>query len=192
MSAVIIRPLEEATVRHVAVRMRADDRREIAACVARFDPAEIAARVTALSRFGGVAVTDAGAPAAVVCAAELHPGVYQAAMFATDDWPCVALGLTRWIRRTMVPAMRSVGGHRAECRSIIDHRVAHRWLESLGFVREAVLPDFGSGREAFVQYAWRLSDHESRGRIASERLPLSVQRSTTVIPCAFSAGPSAK
>ncbi len=29
------------------------------------------------------------------------------------------------------------------------------------FVREAVLPDCGRARETFVQFAWRLSDHES-------------------------------
>ncbi|MGB8274062.1 MAG: hypothetical protein WCF16_02200, partial [Alphaproteobacteria bacterium] len=48
--------------------------------------------------------------------------------------------------------------HRAECRSIADHHEAHRWLERLGAVREAYLPDCGKNREPFVLFAWRLSD----------------------------------
>jgi hypothetical protein len=72
----------------------------------------------------------------------------------------VALGATRWALRSLKPAMLAAGGHRAECRSIETHGTAHRWLESLGFVREAVLPDCGKNRETFYQYAWRLSDRD--------------------------------
>jgi hypothetical protein len=153
-----ILPLAWHAVLHVALYIRACDRVEIEAGMARYDAADLASRVIAFSRFGGVAMTDDGTPAAVVSAAELYPGVYQVSMFATDDWPQVARGMTRWIRRTMIPAMLAAGGHRAECRSIAGHETAHRWLESLGFLREAVLPDCGRGRETFFQYAWRLSD----------------------------------
>ena len=154
----IIRPLDWRSVLHVALYIRDSDRIEIDACMARYDAADIANRVVALSRFGCVVTRDDGTPVAVVSAAEIHPGAYQVGMFATDDWPQVAFGLTRWGLRVMKPAMLAAGGHRAECRSIADHHTAHRWLESLGFTREAVLPDCGKGRETFFQYAWRLSD----------------------------------
>lgn len=159
-----ILPLDWRAVLHVALYIRESDRAEIEACMARYDAAELANRVTAFSRFGGVAVARDGAPAAVVSAAEIHTGLYQVAMFATNRWPEVALGLTRWAWRVMQPAMLAAGGHRAECRSIADHHTAHRWLESLGFVREAVLPDCGTHRETFHQYAWRLSDHPQLDR----------------------------
>ncbi len=154
----IILPLDWRAVLHVALYIRACDRAEIDACMARYDAADLATRVVALSRFGAVAATDEGVPAAVVSAAEIHPGAYQVGMFATDRWPMVARGLTRWGLRVLKPAMLAAGGHRAECRSIANYHAAHRWLESLGFVREAALPDCGKARETFIQYAWRLSD----------------------------------
>lgn len=157
----IILPLDWRSVLHVALYIRESDRMEIDACMARYDAADLANRVTALSRFGAVAATDEGVPAAVVSAAEIHPGAYQVGMFATDDWPMVARGVTRWGLRVLKPAMLAAGGHRAECRSIADHHTAHRWLASLGFVREAALPDCGKRRETFYQYAWRLSDVEA-------------------------------
>ncbi len=156
----VIAPLDWRGVLHVALYAREIDRVEIAAGMARYDAAELAGQITTMARFGCVAATVHGNPAAVVSATEFYPGFYQVGMFATDDWPQVALGLTRWIRRAMIPALLAAGGHRAECRSIEDHVTAHRWLESLGFVREAVLPDCGKGRETFYQYAWRLTDLE--------------------------------
>ncbi len=154
----VILPLDWRSVLHVALYIRELDRTEIDACMVRYDAAELANRVVALSRFGAVAATDEGVPAAVVSAAEIHPGAYQVGMFATDQWPLVARGLTRWGLLVLKPAMLAAGGHRAECRSVATHTTAHRWLESLGFVREAVLPDCGKGRETFFQYAWRLSN----------------------------------
>lgn len=154
----LIMPLDWRAVLHVALYIRECDRAEIDAGMVAYDAVELAGKIVALSRFGAVAASDDGTPAAVVCAVEVYPGAYQVGMFATDDWPRVALGLTRWLRRSMIPAMLAAGGHRAECRSIAGHHTAHRWLESLGFVREAVLPDCGKGRETFYQFAWRLSD----------------------------------
>jgi hypothetical protein len=151
-------------VLHVALYIRDCDREEIDAGMVRYDAAELAERMVAFSRFGCVAATEDGTPTAVLSAVETHPGAYQVGMFATQAWPLVALGLTRWIHRTMIPAMLAVGGHRAECRSIATHTEAHRWLESLGFACEAVLPDCGKGRETFHQYAWRLSDRDWMSR----------------------------
>ncbi len=156
----IILPLDWRAVLHVALYIRDCDRDEIDACMVRYDAVDLASRVTTYSRFGCVAATDDGVPVAALNAAEIHPGAYQVGMFATDDWPKVAVGLTRWGLRSLKPALLAAGGHRAECRSIATHDTAHRWLETLGFVREAVLPDCGKGREAFFQYAWRLSDYD--------------------------------
>jgi len=156
-----ILPLDWRGVLHVALYARESDRIEIEACMARYDAADLANRVIALSRFGAIAADEDGAPVAAISAAEIHPGAYQVAMFATDDWSKVALGATRWALRSLKPAMLAAGGRRAECRSIASHAAAHRWLEALGFVREAVLPDCGKSRETFYQYAWRLADRET-------------------------------
>lgn len=154
----IIQPLTWRAILHVALYARESDRREIDACMARYDAATLANTIVSMARFGAVAALDDGTPVAVVSAVEAWPHRYEVGMFATNDWPKVARGLTRWGLRVMKPAMLAGGGHRAECRSVDFHHEAHRWLEHLGFIREAVLPDCGKNRETFFQYAWRLSD----------------------------------
>lgn len=154
----VILPLEWRSVLHVALYIREVDRLELDAGMWAYDAPAVARATVGLSRFGGVAALDDGTPAAVVAAMETTPGVYDVGMYATEDWHKVALGLTRWGLRSLKPAMLAAGGHRAECRSIEWHHEAHRWLELLGFVREAVLPDVGKNRETFIQFAWRLSD----------------------------------
>lgn len=148
-------PLELGAVASVAQRMRAADAREIYACRWVRDPLSIAQTISAASRFGFVALTPAGDPAAVVAALEQWPGNYQVAMFATDDWPQVALSTTRAVDRHMRPAMLTAGARRAEARSHAAHVQAHRWLGWLGFVAEARLPDYGSAGEEFILFAWR-------------------------------------
>ena len=162
-------PLNENTVAAVALTMREADRREIFACRTSYDPLVIAYGITKASRFGGVALTPSGRPAAVVSAIERWPRVYEVAMFATDEWPAVAWSLTRFVSQRMRPAMLKAGGHRAECRSIVGHDVAHAWLDRLGFRCEARLPDFGKDREEFLLFAWRLSDHVRSGTLRRRR-----------------------
>lgn len=154
----MILPLEWRSALHVALYIREIDRVEIEAVQPRYDAIAMTAMVVQFARFGCVAATSDGTPAAVVAATEAYPGVYQVGMYATKDWPKVALGLTKWTLRVMRPALLQAGGHRMECRSIDSHDQAHRWLEMLGAVRECVLPDCGKDRETFFQYAWRLSD----------------------------------
>lgn len=150
-----ILPLEIGAVASVAQRMRAADAREIYACRWTVDPITIAHQVSTASRFGFVALTPRGDPAAVVAALEQWPGFYQVAMFATDEWPAVALSTTRAVERWIRPAMLAAGARRAEARSHAEHADAHRWLTWLGFVAETRLPDFGRGGEEFILFAWR-------------------------------------
>jgi len=150
-----IRPLEEESVALVALRMREPDAREIYACRWRRDPLEVARQVCALSRFGLVAWTPDGDPAAVVCAREEWPGFYQVAMFATSAWPAVAASTTRAVLRGLKPAMLAAGARRAEARSASTHFFAHEWLIRLGFVAEVRLRDFGRDGEEFILFAWR-------------------------------------
>ncbi|MGB8275592.1 MAG: hypothetical protein WCF16_10035, partial [Alphaproteobacteria bacterium] len=150
---VIIEPLSSSAVLHVAANMRAEDRREIDACRWVFDPEQIARETFALARFGCVAHAD-GVPVAVVAAVEYWPGFYTVGMFATDDWPKVALSLTRWARARMSAQLLAAGANRMECRVVQGHETAMRWLESLGAAREAALSDCGRNRESFFLYAW--------------------------------------
>lgn len=150
-------PLTEATVLPVARAMRAADRREVFAT--RFDDdAEALARdLVAVSRFGAT-IALAGRPVAAMGAMECWPGVWSVWLIATDEWKLVARAATRWARHALGTVLPEAGAHRCECRSMAEHKTAHRWLELLGARAEAVHPDFGRLRETFITFAWRF-DH---------------------------------
>jgi hypothetical protein len=76
------------------------------------------------------------------------------AFFATDQFPEIALGLTKFIKDRLFPRYRAEGVHRIECLSMEGYDAAHRWIGVLGLKREAVLPKFGKGGETFFQFAW--------------------------------------
>lgn len=149
----IVLPLEERAVGHIAYNLRDADRAELEATLWRFDSAALA-RSAMASCIGFVAATDDGLPVAAVGAVEHWPGVLQFWMFATPLWPRVALGTTRHVLRWMEPACRSTGAHRAHAFSAAQHTEAHRWLELLGASRETTLKAWGRGGEDFVVYTW--------------------------------------
>lgn len=153
----LLTSLDQAAVASVAWRCRQQDWQEITATVAIEDPGLWAAHLCARSRFGTVAMWR-DTPTAALGACLVRPGVFSVWMFATNDWPHVAAGVTRWCHRALRPTLLRSGAHRAECQSLASHATAHRWLERFGFTREAVMPGWGKRRETFVQFAWVLPD----------------------------------
>lgn len=139
----------------VAANMREDDRREIYATRWLDDPEDIANDCHIHRKTGYIACLDDGKPVAAIGAIEIHPHVWSVWMFATDDFPKIALELTKFAFRHLAPAIRKVGGHRAECRSIVGHEAAHRWLRFLGAKEEARLSGYGKNGEDFILFAWR-------------------------------------
>lgn len=97
-------------------------------------------------------VAGDGRAIAVVGATETWPGVWSAGMFATDEFPRIGLSLTRAVRRRIIPHVVSQGAKRIECRSIEGHDIAHRWLASLGFAKEAEHKRYGKGGETFFTF----------------------------------------
>jgi len=162
-SASWIRPPTEGEILDVARRMRAADRREIAAGLWDASPEAIAHGLSA----PGLIVLAAGRnrAEAIVAIGWRAPCLVEVAMFASDAFPQVALCLTRHLRRVVMPALLERGVIRAECRSIEGHVAAHRWLLALGARPEAVLEDCGKGRERFVQFAWTRTALEGCARL---------------------------
>ena len=150
-------PLEHRLVEFVARNMRQADRREISATTDQDLPTHCAA-VVACAHLGGVIAAPDGTPACVVFAVRESPGVFQAGMFATDRWPEVAFGATRFVLRRLTPAAMRLGVHRVEARSIEGHDQAHRWLEFLGARRICELPGAGKNWETFHLFAWEPTD----------------------------------
>lgn len=93
-------------------------------------------------------------PIAMGGVTEMWPGVWCGWALATNEFPRIAAPLTRWVRRKAMPAIKRAGAHRLEVRSIESHTQSHRWLEILGFEREAVLRGYGRSQENFVVYRW--------------------------------------
>lgn len=154
----ILLPLSVDRIRFVLDRARAADRRELAATMTDQPAETLPTQIAQSCRFGMVAGAEDGEPVAVVAAAELWPGVWQVGMFATDRWHEVALPVTRWIRRALIPALIEAGAHRAHCYSLADRPASEDWLRHLGAQDEGLLRGFGRNREDFVLFAWRLED----------------------------------
>jgi hypothetical protein len=143
-------------VRSILARLRARDRRELAEYG--FD-AETAATAFASPAILARVFAHEGRPAAVVAFHQLTAKALVVSMVATDDWRRVARAAVRWGVREARPYLLSSGFERAECRTMEGHVEAIALLERLGFVCECRLPRFGASGAAFLQYAWRLSDH---------------------------------
>ena len=143
-------------IRSVLAQLRARDAAELteygldrSAAEAAFATPAVLARIFA----------HRGRPSAVVAFHHLTPKALVASMMATDDWPRVARAMLRWGIREAKPYLLAQGYTRAECRTLEGHADAIRLLERLGFVFECRLPNFGATGAAFLQYAWRLTDH---------------------------------
>ena len=141
----------------VAMRMRASDVREHLAVSFLNSQEELADRLAAAysrNPASYVAKTDAGEPVAVGGFIFARPNVATLGFFATGDLPAIALDLTRYIKRDLMPRYRTSGVHRFECISIDGHEEAHRWIKMLGMKHEGEFPHFGKGGETFHQFAW--------------------------------------
>lgn len=151
-----IRPLGYEAALYIALNLRSEDAREIYGVRADDNPLTLASDVTTVATASGLA-WDAryrGRPAAVLGAVEAWPGRWEAFAFGTDDWPHVALGVTRFARRVLAPMLRARGARRVDATSRAGHVAAHRWLERLGARREAHLAAFGRDGADYVIYVW--------------------------------------
>lgn len=139
----------------VAENIRAEDAREIYATRWSESPQALADHCLHAGDFAWVFGDETG-PIAVVGAVPTWPNVWSVFMFATDRFGKIGLGLTRHVKRVMIPAMVDVGVHRASCYSIEGHEEAHRWLKVLGAEVEHTCKFFGKDGETFYCFSWTL------------------------------------
>lgn len=150
---------EHDDVLTIAQNMRDADSREIYNVRHRLvaSPENIANDVMMIKSVGGmafVAKNADGEPVSCFGASENWRGVWTVYMFATDKFPEVSLAVTRFIKRNMIPLIKSLGAHRAECMSAMSHTVAHRWLTALGAEAESVKVRYGSNGEDYLCFRW--------------------------------------
>lgn len=111
-----------------------------------------------MERYGNrndlIVAKDHGEAVAIGGLIQHRPNVATLLFFATDGFPAIALGLTRFIRQKLFPRVKRAGIHRIEAISIAGYHETHRWIEILGLKREAEFKGYGKNGETFVQFAW--------------------------------------
>jgi hypothetical protein len=138
----------------VVWNLRASDRQEAFADRWDDDPDSLAVEIArGWGKLGWVAMHE-GRPVAVFGATEKWPGVWSCWLLATDEWPKVALGVTKFVKRRIMPYLVETGAIRCEARSIDGHTKSHRWLAAIGCVQEARLRRYGRNGEDFLVFRW--------------------------------------
>ena len=149
---VTIAPATLRDMTYIAANMREADWREIAAVFAG-SPGEVAASLVAASPdLAWIASLDTN-PACAFGIARLLPGLGSGWAFGTRRLPQAMKSVTRYCLREVRPRLLQAGFRRIEVRSALDHDLSHRWLEHLGFTREGVARDYGTGGLDFATYA---------------------------------------
>jgi len=95
-----------------------------------------------------------GFPVVCLGGSEVHPGVWQAWSFATDEFGSIALPVTRFAKDVMLPAFVRLGMHRGQAIAGADNVGAKKWLKLLGAEEEATLKRYGRDGQDFVMFRW--------------------------------------
>lgn len=148
---------DHAAVFYIAQNMRDADKEEIYPLHWSQTPFDLVSRVMAFPKHVWVAGTDK--PVAVFGMFEVRPKVWTAFCFATDEFPTVALEVTRWLKRHVKPMLfNELGAVRIEADSHINHKQAHRWLKLLGAIPEGIRRCYNQNGEDYVTFAMTAAD----------------------------------
>lgn len=102
-----------------------------------------------------------GTPVAVGGFYQIRPGTCAMGMFATDLFPRIGLGLTRFLVKQMMPRLIEAGVHRFECMSLAGYHDVHSWLRTLGLEQEGPeMRNYGKNGEPFVKFAKTIVRHD--------------------------------
>lgn len=161
-----IEPARPEDIYDVAVSMRGRDFEEFTAvnpADSRKDLAHLLVR-----KYGGrpdiLCAWWLGQPVCVGAFLEVRPRVISLMMFATQDFPRVGLGLTRFIKKQMFPRLIAAGVHRIEAISLDGYAEVHGWLRVLGLEQETEpMRNYGKRGESFVQFVKVIDESPAGG-----------------------------
>lgn len=119
------------------------------------DPHVVAKGVMAAANFSWVAWAD-GRPTTVFGAVELHKGIWQIYMLTTPAFKKIAIPLTRFLKRSVVPILfDQLGCRRLEGLFHEDNVFIHRWVEGFGAKKEFVKESYAPDGKAYFGYVLR-------------------------------------
>lgn len=162
----MIEPLDYQKAWWTAVDLRLEDRRELR--VTR-DPDDVEALVASAleSEFKWAAMHDfeeVAEPLPVFAfGAKLFDGGRRAHVwgFGTPYADSLVLrGVTRFIKRSMVPLLVNSGVIYAQAVSHPENTTAHRWLQRLGFSLKATVPGVGGRKEDMLLFVTSADVHQ--------------------------------
>jgi hypothetical protein len=161
--------MDPIPLNHILDNLRPDDEEELTAVRGEgFDRMKCALQLCQLVQMQGSGWIfwrpDTGAPVAVLGSYAMTPTCAGCWAFGTTGWPFVVRGVTRHIRKVMVPTLLKAGFHRAECRALARREDTKIWLTSLGWKAEAALSEFGVRHEDFTLFAWLANEHSDHDR----------------------------
>jgi hypothetical protein len=154
----ILTPATPDDIRLVALAMRDRDFAEAEPTCWAEDRAGVADEL--VERFRGVPNVYAVArrpgdePVCIAGALPVRPNNMGLVLFATERFPLVSGRLTRFLKRSYIPAAIREGVHRMEAITLDGHAEAQRWLRYLGLRPDAHLPRYGKRGENFWLYSW--------------------------------------
>lgn len=152
-----IDPASVDDVRFAALNMRDRDYEEFSAVSPARDRTELAELLA--TRYGDrpdvMCGRDDGTAICIGGTIEARPNVITLLFFATDEFPKIALPITRFIRKNLFPKLIAAGAHRIEAVSMAGYDQTHAWLRTIGLEQETgLMHGYGKAGEAFVQFSW--------------------------------------
>ena len=146
-----IDPATEAEIRFVADHMRDADLAEFLAVGFCQNRQDVADRLVGVASELLVGALDE--PICIGGVISTRPNTATLLFCATPRFAEIGYGMTRWIKKSLFSRLDAAGIHRIEAVSHGDYVWAHRWLEALGFEREAVLRQYGGDRSDYLVFA---------------------------------------
>jgi hypothetical protein len=149
----ILTPATADDIRLVALGMRDRDFAEAEPTCWTEDRAgvadELVERLGSQRNVFAVAPRAGEPPVCIAGAIPVRPNNLGLVLFATDQWPLVSGRLTRFLKRSYIPAAIRDGVHRLEAITLDGHTEAHKWLRYLGLQADAPLINYGKRGETF-------------------------------------------
>lgn len=156
---IVIHPPSFDELLHVAKNLRADDVRELSATRDLKVPTWLATSAYA-AKYKRIAYLD-DEPVFAFGMSMIKPNHGQAWGFGTEKSHLVTRVVTKFIRRTMIPEMLSLGLTTVQALGHPENEVSWRWLEHLGFSPKANLAGIGSGGQDLILWVTTSGEHRA-------------------------------